>query len=99
VKGSVKSILDAASEFGVTVMCSASILQGQLTHSVPMNIREVLGNPLTDTMSSIEFVRSTPGVTTALVGMSRMNHVEENMQLMKKAPVSKEDFMGLFAGE
>jgi aryl-alcohol dehydrogenase-like predicted oxidoreductase len=99
VKGSVKSILDAASEFGVTVMCSASILQGQLTHSVPMNIREVLGNPLTDTMSSIEFVRSTPGVTTALVGMSRMNHVEENMQLMKKSPVSKDDFMGLFAGE
>jgi aryl-alcohol dehydrogenase-like predicted oxidoreductase len=96
VKGSVKSILDAASEFGVTVMCSASILQGQLTHSVPLNIREVLGNPLTDAMSSIEFVRSTPGVTTALVGMSRTNHVAENMQLMRKSPVGAEDFMQLF---
>jgi len=92
----VKNILDAASEYGVTVMCSASILQGQLTHSVPLNIREVLGNPLTDTMSSIEFVRSTPGVTTALVGMSRVNHVAENMQLMRKSPAVREDFMQLF---
>lgn len=99
VKGIVKNVLDAASDYGVTVMCSASILQGQLTHSVPMNIREVLGNPLTDTMTSIEFVRSTPGVTTALIGMSRLNHVAENMQLMKKSPVPATDFMKLFAGE
>ncbi len=99
VKGSVKSVLEAASDYGVNVMCSASILQGQLTHSVPMHIREVLGNPLTDAMTSIEFVRSTPGVTTALVGMSRGNHIAENMQLMKKTPVSRDTFMGLFQGE
>lgn len=96
VKGSVKSAIDAASDYGVTVMCSASILQGQLTHSVPMHIREVLGNPLTDAMTSIEFVRSTPGVTTALIGMSRESHVAENMQLMRRSPVSNDRFMELF---
>lgn len=96
VKGSVKSVIGAAIDYGVTVMCSASILQGQLTHSVPMHIREVLGNPLTDAMTSIEFVRSTPGVMTALIGMSRGNHVAENMQLMRKSPVPNDCFMELF---
>ena len=29
--------------------------------------------------TAIEFVRSTPGITTALIGMSRVEHVEENL--------------------
>lgn len=94
--GKVVSPLQAAEDLGVSVMCSASILQGQLTHSVPMFIREALGNPLTDAMTSIEFVRSTPGVTTSLVGMSSAAHVEENMRLSAKSPASKEDYGRLF---
>lgn len=94
--GKVVSPLEAASELGLTVMCSASILQGQLAHSVPMFIREALGNPLTDAMTSIEFVRSTPGVTTALVGMSSVAHVEENLGLASKVPAGEEDYSRLF---
>ncbi len=96
VKGKVYTPLEAAHELGISVMCSASILQGKLTHSVPFHIRETLGNPLTDAMTSIEFVRSTPNVTTALVGMSRSLHVEENMKLAQAAPVSREKFEELF---
>lgn len=96
VKGKVYTPLEAASELGISVMCSASILQGQLTHSVPFHIRQSLGNPLTDAMTSIEFVRSTPNVTTALVGMSNSAHVEENLNLSKKETVSEEDFAKLF---
>ena len=66
VKGKVYTLLDAANELGISVMCSASILQGKFAHSVPFYIRETLGNPLTDAMTSIQFVRSTPNVTTAL---------------------------------
>ena len=96
VKGKVYTPLDAAKELGISVMCSASILQGKLTHSVPFHIREALGSPLTDAMTSIEFVRSTPNVTTALVGMSRASHVEENMKLVETAPISREQFEELF---
>jgi aryl-alcohol dehydrogenase-like predicted oxidoreductase len=28
---------------------------------------------------AIEFVRSTPGITTALIGMSKVERVEENL--------------------
>ena len=99
VKGKVYTAFAAAAELGLTAMCSASILQGKLTHSVPFHIRETLGNPLTDALSAIEFVRSTPGVTTALVGMSSAAHVVENMKLAESEPVSAEQFAQLFATE
>jgi aryl-alcohol dehydrogenase-like predicted oxidoreductase len=96
VGGKAYTILEAAKELNVSVMCSASILQGKLIHSVPLHIRQSLGNPTTDAMTSIQFVRSTPNVMTALVGMSHENHVEENMNLAKTAPVSSADFVKLF---
>jgi aryl-alcohol dehydrogenase-like predicted oxidoreductase len=94
--GKVVTALEAARDLGLAVMCSASILQGQLTHSVPMFIREVLGNPLTDAMTSIEFVRSTPGVATALVGMSSVAHVEENLGLASRPSVDEDRYAKLF---
>jgi aryl-alcohol dehydrogenase-like predicted oxidoreductase len=96
VSGKVFAPVEAANELGVSVMCSASILQGKLAHSVPLHIREILGNPTTDAMTSIQFVRSTPGVTTALVGMSSAAHVEENMKLAEIAPAAEEQFAELF---
>ncbi len=96
VQGKVFSPLDAANELGISVMCSASILQGKLAHSVPFYIRETLGNPTTDAMTSIQFVRSTPNVTTALVGMSNAAHVEENLSLMKIETAPKAEFERLF---
>ena len=97
VSGKVFAPLEAAQNLGVAVMCSASILQGKLAHSIPFHIREKLGSPTTDAMTSIQFVRSTPGVTTALVGMSRAAHVEENMKLVEIAPVAQAQFEDLFS--
>lgn len=96
VSGKVFAPFDAAHELGVSVMCSASILQGKLAHSVPLHIREILGKPTTDAMTSIQFVRSTPNVTTALVGMSNAAHVDENMELAKIEPVSQKNYQKLF---
>lgn len=96
VQGKVYSAIEAARQLGVSVMCSASILQGKLSHSIPFHIRAGLGNPTTDALAAIQFVRSTPGVMTALVGMSRAAHVEENMNLARLSPVSEEQFAEIF---
>ena len=95
-KGNAVSTLQAAQDLGVSVMISASILQGKLAQNVPIYIRETLGGLTTDAQTSLQFVRSTPGVTTALVGMSSTEHVKENMLLAETAPTSEEDFAGLF---
>jgi aryl-alcohol dehydrogenase-like predicted oxidoreductase len=41
-------------------------------------------------------VRSTPGIATALVGMSRVEHVRANLALAGVPPASQEQFSRLF---
>lgn len=62
IDGEQMTVLEAAKRLGVTVIASASLLQGRI-----------------DPQAAIEFVRSNPGITTALIGMSRVEHVEENL--------------------
>jgi aryl-alcohol dehydrogenase-like predicted oxidoreductase len=50
----------------------------------------------TDSQRSIQFVRSTPGVTTALVGMKQLKHVEENMRTARVPPAPWEQYSKLF---
>ena len=95
-RGAHVSLLEAAKALGVTVVASASILQGKVARDLPEHIREPLGSLATDAQTAIQFTRSTPGVTTALVGMSRREHVEENLQLVRVPPTSADDYSRLF---
>jgi aryl-alcohol dehydrogenase-like predicted oxidoreductase len=96
LKGEPVSLLEAAGALGITVIASASILQGKVAHNLSEEIREPLGSLSTDAQTAIQFVRSTPGITTALVGMSNRAHVEENLQLARVAPTLPEDYQRLF---
>ena len=93
------SVLEAARALGVTVIASASILQGQVARGLPEAIREPLGSLATDAQTGIQFVRSAPGITTALVGMSSVAHVEENLQLARIAPAQPDDLISVFDQE
>lgn len=95
--GQVFSTIEIARNYGISVMISGSIMQGKLSRGLPANIRENLGNLETDAMTSLQFVRSTPAVTTALVGMSTVRHVEENMQLAKIPVATMEQYKKLFS--
>lgn len=97
LNGEYVSVLEAASALGITVMASASILQGRVASGLPEKIREPLGALATDAQTGIQFARSAPGITTALVGMSRRTHVDENLQLVRVEPTLPEEFMKLFA--
>ena len=95
-RGAKVSLLEAAKALGVTVVASASIKQGEVARDLPERIRAPLGSLATDAQTAIQFTRSTPGVTTALVGMSSRAHVEENLQLARVAPASADDYGRLF---
>ena len=97
--GHQHTLLEAAQEFGITVMCSASVLQGQLTHDLPPIIHETFTGLATDGQRALQFVRSTPGVTTALVGMKQQKHVDENLQTARIAPAPWEQYSKLFQQE
>lgn len=90
------TFLEAAQEFGVIVMASSPMLQARLAAKLPGEISDHLRGLHSDAQRAIQFARSTPGVTTALVGMSRVAHVEENLALARYAPTPREDFLKLF---
>jgi aryl-alcohol dehydrogenase-like predicted oxidoreductase len=96
VGGKTKTLLEAAQELGVTVMCSASVLQGQLTRNLPDLIRDTFEGLDTDGQRALQFVRSTPGVVSALVGMKQIAHVDENLKTARVAPASWEQYSKLF---
>jgi aryl-alcohol dehydrogenase-like predicted oxidoreductase len=88
-------LLTAAAESGMTVMASASLLQSRVIGRLPAALREVLGGP-TAAQRALQFTRSAPGLTTALVGMSRVEHVEENLAVAARPPLSPAAFASLF---
>lgn len=97
VNGESMTTLEAADVLGITVVSSASILQGRVARGLPEGVKSALGSLPTDGQTAIQFVRSTPGITTALVGMSHVEHVEENLQLANVEPVGQEAFSLLFS--
>ncbi len=93
--GNLLSLLEAAEKDGMLVMASASIYQGNLARSLPSELTNILGQH-TDAQNAIQFVRSTPGITTALVGMKNANHIAENMQTALAPPLDEERYMQLY---
>ncbi|MEK6409321.1 MAG: aldo/keto reductase [Acidobacteriota bacterium] len=99
VEGEQLSLLMAAARLGVTVMCSASMLQAKLSQHLPPFVGEALKGLSTDAQRAIQFVRSTPGVTTALVGMAQRTHVDENMAVGAVPIASVEEFFSMFSSD
>jgi len=97
VEGESVSTLEAAAALGVTVISSASILQGRVARGLPKDLRESLGSLPSDAQAAIQFVRSAPGISTALVGMSWIEHVDENLKLISVEPLQLEQFKKLFS--
>jgi len=95
--GEPTSTLEAAAALGITVISSASIFQGRVARGLPPELRQSLGSLPTDAQAAIQFVRSAPGICTALVGMSSIEHVEENLELVGVEPLKREQFMELFS--
>ncbi len=96
IQGEEVTVLVAAQALGITVMCSASVLQGQLTRNLPSIIGDTFGGLETDGQRALQFVRSTPGATTALIGMKQIQHVEENLKTAQVSPASWEQYSKLF---
>ncbi|MBI3735963.1 aldo/keto reductase, partial [Candidatus Sumerlaeota bacterium] len=94
--GELVGFFEAAQYFGITVMTSVPTMQGQLAKNLPPQVGKILPGLLTDAQRAIQFVRSTRGVTAALVGMKQKSHVAENLETGKVPPVSESSLLKLF---
>jgi aryl-alcohol dehydrogenase-like predicted oxidoreductase len=94
--GRDRTVMEAASELDITLIASASLLQGQVARNLPAFVGEALGLA-NDAERALQFARSSPGITTALVGMSRVEHVRANVRLVTVPPATAEEFSKLFS--
>src|SRR6266568_1017602 len=96
LRGHHRTVMEAASELDITLIASASLLQGQVAKNLPEFVAEAFGLQ-NDAERALQFVRSSPGITTALVGMSRVEHVKVNARLVNVVPATNEQFGKLFS--
>lgn len=95
VEGKTMAMVQAARSLGMSLVTSAPLLQGQLTRNLPPYIGAALGLK-THAEQALQFARSTPGVTTALAGMSNTSHVQANQSLVSIEPAHRDQFLKLF---
>jgi aryl-alcohol dehydrogenase-like predicted oxidoreductase len=89
------AMVQAGRALGITLITSAALLQGQLTRNLPSYVRDALGLKANSELA-MQFARSAPGITTALVGMSSVEHVKSNLCIVGVEPAPRDQFLKLF---
>jgi aryl-alcohol dehydrogenase-like predicted oxidoreductase len=89
--------LEAAAQLHLAAFGSASIMQGRLAMvDFPEEVEEAFPGTSTSAERALQFARSAPGLTTALVGASSAEHAEEDFGLSAIPPADPDRLMGLF---
>ena len=96
IAGHKRTVMEAADELDITLIASASLLQGQVASNLPGFVSEALGLE-NDAERALQFVRSAPGITTALVGMARAEHARANARLVSVSTATVDQFSKLFS--
>lgn len=91
-----RTLVEAAGDLDITVIASASLLQGQVARNLPGFVAEAFGLE-NDAERALQFARSAPGITAALVGTSRVEHAKANARLVSVPPATMEEFNKLFS--
>lgn len=94
-------LLAACVQHGMVAVGSAGLGQSAALEAIPQRLRERMEGYLpalfpTDAHLALQFNRSTPGLTTSLVGMSSSFHVTENMAVAQIAPMTTATFLRTF---
>lgn len=95
VGGKTMAMVQAARALGITLITSATLLQGKLTKKLPPYVGAALGLSSNSALA-LQFARSAPGISTVLVGMSRVDHVKANLALVSVEPAPRDQFLKLF---
>ena len=95
--GDAVSALEFCHREGLSVFASASLGQGDLARqgSIPDDVDAQLAGD-TPAQRALNFARSAPGVTAALVGASRVEHVRENVAAGTFDPLGASAFDAVF---
>src|SRR5205823_1737364 len=89
-------VLELAARSGVVAVASATLSQARLARDLPESLGQKFPGLASDAQRAIQFTRSTPGITSALVGMSSPAHVRENLAISQVPPLPQHDYLDLY---
>lgn len=92
-QGNVGSTLQAAHQLRVYVMASHALGKGRFAHEDPLAGQVPGASPA---QRALQFARSTPGIGTALAGVSRMTHLDDLLAVARTAPLPRSDYVKLY---
>lgn len=85
------SVFEVAEKLGLYTYISAPLFQGRIIRQFTDDIKKVF-KVEKDIHIPIQFVRSTPGVGTVLIGTSKVEHLLENIEIKNYPKITKEEF-------
>tara|TARA_Y100000590_G_scaffold463064_1_gene628828 strand:- start:3207 stop:4301 length:1095 start_codon:yes stop_codon:yes gene_type:complete len=88
IESESRSILEASNELGIGVFTSVPLMQGRLLEWAKS--KPVFENHK-PSVALLQFIRSTPGVLSPLIGQKSDEHVKENLQVMKLTPMNPKE--------
>jgi aryl-alcohol dehydrogenase-like predicted oxidoreductase len=91
-----ENVLEAAARLGITAIASGTLQQARVLEHMPDGVAGLLPGFATDAQRAIQFTRSTPGISVALVGMARREHVIENLGVARVPPAAREPYLRLY---
>jgi aryl-alcohol dehydrogenase-like predicted oxidoreductase len=94
--GQPESVLAQAARHGIAAIASATLLQSRVLEHMPDAVADLLPGLETAAQRAIQFTRSTPGISAALVGMGRPEHVTENLGVGRVPPATPEQYGRLY---
>lgn len=89
--------LGRVNHFQMIAIASASLLQARLTRNLPDFLDPYFKNLKQCSQRALQFARSVPGITTALVGMKNPVHVQENLETAKVPRLTEPELVLMFS--
>jgi aryl-alcohol dehydrogenase-like predicted oxidoreductase len=90
------SVLKVAERANITVVASATLNQSSLARELPQVVSGRIPGLKSDAARAIQFTRSTPGISVALVGMSNVEHLRENLGVAEMPPMGTLEYEKLY---
>lgn len=95
-QGNIASPVQAAHQLNVFVMGSHTLMKGHLAEQSLEGMAETMPCLANPAQRAMQFSRSTPGIGTALVGISQPEHLMDLLAVAGIAPMAKKIYLGMY---
>lgn len=94
--GNVASSIQAAHQLRVYAMASHTLGKGLLAAQCADGVAGALADLANDAQRAMQFNRSTPGIGTSLVGLSDPGHLGDLLEVARRAPLPRAEYLKLY---